>query len=964
MSTLGFYQDAPHKITTEGREITIKIQKTSPSTAIITWTLPKGAPGCSIADLAYNGIVIVVDETPIKLNQTPVELTYYTGDPTVDRNIHAGDKIGSGLVVGAFYDDKSTTYLEISGLQNNVPYYVAGFAVSNTGAYHREGVHSYSQNYQEQSTSSDKAGFQLVQLGVELNDVTGLISTNNYSFDITIDGTLHTITVAGSAGDTYNNLINALNEKFCLLSNPYQGTTPPNYGSLYVNRNTEQAFSWNGSSYVLQDAIISENVPTTPTTGSFWVNSQTGNISEWDGLNWLTKEFISFDSDPTTPLCKTYWNDGALTHQWDGNVWIPTFTFNQLADPAASQPVPCGSFWFNTTSGELFVWKSTQASCVIGDLTTGSWVQTTAFEWSDDPRDIPIGYYWFNPTNESLKILTAAGWVDVASHVEISDTAPQAQGVGSFWINVTDEELFQWNGTVWTDITGQFITWNKNPVNPESGDLWWDDIGLHVWDGLSTSWILISSFIESAVDPSAPLGVQIGNMWNNGTSIKEWDGMQWITPCLISYSINPKHLPDNAIWLDTNSGVWYKRLNGGWIQIDYISHSTPPTMVNPGQFWYNNTAEVLFVWNGMAWVPLMVSFEPITNTVGSLWYKTSEKTLYEWTGTEWSKKTCANVTLDEGGCLSFSSGTTGSGSSINLKDHTAPQGLFVSLTPAGRIQPPIQGTDSVQDTPSYNQLGVGTDGSSEERREMVENILLQLGYPTVNVELTKQQLEFCVDQGLQTLRRAGSSGYERVYFFINLKANQQHYILSDKTVGFHKIVEIMKIHRTTSAFLGTAEGQGVYGQVVLQHLYSMGNFDLVSYHIINEYIELMEKMFAADIMYSWKEKTRTLSIKQNLWRDERILVDAVIERTEQDILADRYLNNWIQLWATSEACMILAETRGKFSSLPGAGGGISLNSSDLRARADRGFEQCMKELEDFVANDVEAYGGGAAFIMG
>jgi hypothetical protein len=144
----------------------------------------------------------------------------------------------------------------------------------------------------------------------------------------------------------------------------------------------------------------------------------------------------------------------------------------------------------------------------------------------------------------------------------------------------------------------------------------------------------------------------------------------------------------------------------------------------------------------------------------------------------------------------------------------------------------------------------------------------------------------------------------------------------------------------------------------------MGTFDLVSYHIINEYVELMEKLFAANLMYKWDERKRRLSIQQNLWRKERILVDATIERTEQDIIADRLLNNWIQTWATAEARMILAEVRGKYQTLPGAGGGVALNASDLRMQANADFEKCWQELDDFIATDVEEYGLGSTIIMG
>lgn len=967
MTTFGFYQDAPFKIENEGREITIKLQKTSPTTAKITWTLPKGAPGCSIEDLEYNGIVIVVDNVPIKLQQTPENQTYYIGDPTVDRNLHAGDKIGTGLVVGAFYDDKKTTSLEISGLTPNTPYYVAGFAVNNVGQYHREGVHTYSQDYQEKGEDKDTAGCQLVEVGIQPTDLTNLNSSIVYNFKIEIDGKTHTINVNGSNAQTYQQLVDNLNYIFATLDNPFQGDFPPETGTVYVNQPKQEVYVWNGTTHVKQNAIVSTSIPTNPNVGDYWVDSDDNKLYQWNGLEWVEQYVLKFPKDPTTLSCGDLWFNGTNVHEWNGTVWIPVQTYVQANDPSQNPTLPCNSYWLQTSTNKLYRWKSVNSSCIEGEQTTGNWVQVNAFVWNDDPRNITGEIYWFNINTQKLLIRESNRWENINTNVVISTNDPTSTSyaVGTLWVNKNEETLFKWNNLSWVDITDKLIVWDKDPTIPQPGDLYFNDSlnQLFVWDTINQQWVQIVNFTESNSNPANIQTIIKGHFWYNNQDFYKWDGMQWVKVDVVNHNVNPQHILPNTVWFNTTTKQWNIRGISSWIPLQYITHHEQPTSISVGQYWYNPSSNQLFLWNGLTWIPTVFRTSPVSATVGSLWYNSNEKILYQWNGSSWEIKSVPHVIIDENGHLLFTSGTTGSTSSIAITDGLN-NGLFKSLTPVGRIQLPKKGTDGISPTPMYNQLGVGTDGSSEERREMIEAILVQLGYPTVQVELTKQQLEFCVDQGLQTLRRLSSSAYERVYFFLNLKAGQQHYKLTDKTVGFHKVVNVMAIYRMTSAFLGTAEGQGVYGQLVLQHLYQMGTFDLVSYHIINEYIELMEKMFAANIMFKWNEKKRLLSIHQNLWRDERVLVDAVIERTEQDILADRYLNNWIQQWATAEALMILAEIRGKFSSLPGAGGGISLNSSDLRARAERMFDQCKQEIDDFIANNVEEYGLGGTIIMG
>lgn len=97
---------------------------------------------------------------------------------------------------------------------------------------------------------------------------------------------------------------------------------------------------------------------------------------------------------------------------------------------------------------------------------------------------------------------------------------------------------------------------------------------------------------------------------------------------------------------------------------------------------------------------------------------------------------------------------------------------------------------------------------------------------------------------------------------------------------------------------------------------------------------------------------------------ERVLLDVMVERTEQDLLVDRYTRPWLIKFATAKAMMILAEVRGKYASLPGAGGGVSLNASDLRGQATEYFEQCTDDIDNFIVNSVEDVGLNSGIMLG
>jgi hypothetical protein len=145
----------------------------------------------------------------------------------------------------------------------------------------------------------------------------------------------------------------------------------------------------------------------------------------------------------------------------------------------------------------------------------------------------------------------------------------------------------------------------------------------------------------------------------------------------------------------------------------------------------------------------------------------------------------------------------------------------------------------------------------------------------------------------------------------------------------------------------------------------MGTFDLLSFHIMAEYTKLMEQLFAARITFTWNEQKRELFIHHRFPFTERLVcIEATVERTEQDIIIDRYARPWIRKYAIGVSRMMLAEQRGKYSQLPGAGGGITLNAMDLRQQGQKDIEECIADIESFIFDKPEEYGLGTTMLFG
>ena len=997
MSTFDIRQDAPGLLRVESLNVNIILTRTGPSTGRVSWNIPTPAAGCTADNQAYCGILVTLDTTPASISKAPTNGKIYASDPTADPNLFAGDKIDTAFVVGAFYEDRTTVFFDITGLKPNTPYFITGYPVDCQNRYFTSGVHTYSQNLTSSDATASTSGTQVVALGansnptstqfnisdtifvpqpppggVQLTDVTGLVCSAFYDLQCQIGvvplpatpvpvGTcvplpkIYTITVDGCKASTYQDLINALNEQFALLTNPPQGPLPPNANAFYWNATSQELFQWNGFEHIQIPVIVQATAPSIIVVGSYWYNPDTNVLQVWNGSAWVVVVVITFSTDPMVPVCdKTYWFNGTLGYLWNGTTWCSHTTYISTTDPSLQLPAPCGSFWFDTDDFFLYRW----------DDTTGIWMVTTAIQFDEDPNALSTGTYWFDETNLVLNTWNVPnpGW-NAEANVAIQETEPTTPAPGKFWYNPSTRELQQWNGSAW--IVLDVLVFPTDPTIRGSCDLWWDttlDV-LKVWDSVNSEWDTVTTFFQQDIDPTLPPALVDGDLWYNPdtNTLSVWQNICFKKVEFISWPTDPTlTIPDGTVWF--NGTTWSVKTLGVWVAISPVVTTQDPSMLAVGSFWFNTSNNSLQMWNGALWVNVTYSTTPFTPATGAPWYDTSTNTLMVWNGLTWVPGVpLATVQLDCNGNLLFTDLSTGSLSFVAVKDITLLQSLLVPF----RIFNPLPGTDGVSSQSSYNELGIGTDGSNDERFKLMNEIRFELGYPTIDVELTQDQLDFCVSRAIEELRGKSGICYRHGFFFMRIQAETQRYLMTNKVSGMNKIVNIQGVYRLTSAFLSSAHGAGVYGQIVLQQLYNMGTFDLLSYHIIADYVKLMEILFAARVAYTWDEHSRELWLHHRFPFSERmVLIECSTERVEQEIIVDRWCRSWIRRYAAATGREILAEIRGKFSTLPGAGGGVTLNAADLRTAATEMKIKLYQEVFDYEADKPEDYGMGAQFTFG
>lgn len=974
MSTFDQFNDTPYQIKNEGEQISVKLTRMDATTGQITWNIPKNTNGKCGQDPAYNGILITIDQTPVDSSKYPSDSTRYLADPSADPNTHMGDKIGTALVVGFFADDKTTTSTVVTDLDPTKTYFVSAHALSNIFTYHTYGVHSYSVPYGDAGTKDTPATQAIIvgaaNQGVELYHPTGFMVGETYTLDMILDNDRkHTFTFDGGDIVTYQDLINEWNRQAMLIDNPLQSPMIPNMGMYYYDASTQQLAQWDGTKHVPVSVFVHPEQPNIISLGDTWFNPNTNVLYEATSvtpITWTPRLFIKFDRDPTSVQCGDLWNKDGVMYQWTGSAWVEVPFIDQIDDPSLALSLGCSTYWFNDEEGELLEFDE---QCNV-------WKPTLALLSETDPTDPEDEQLWFNDVNNALYQYNSTEEKYEEIDVSISEAEPVGADEGQFWYKPSTMELFRMYDD---DFILQVVAvWHHDPSKPQQGMLWWNstDDTLHQWDDALQQWKPVTSFYPNSQDPSLPPELPIGFVWtHNSIDYVHWDGSEWVPVNVIETSVEPSLIADGTYWYDVDTGIFRIRETNVWVDINPLVLSTDPTSPAVGSFWFNTTDNMLYQFNGTAYVLIPFSVVPLTPAKGFQYFDTNLGKLRRWNGYGWvdgepiftvslseckrylwleTSKTGSDARVQVGYVESASTGYIES----SFPTNTGPiPNFFTTMDPPATPQQPRRGGDGLQSTPSYAQMDVGTDGSEDERRELIDSIRHQLGYPQVEVELTRQQMSYAIDSALESLRKRSGMAYKRGFMFLDVEPRRQHYLLTDKRIGYNRIVEITELHRVTSAFLAHPEGRGLYGQMALQQLYSMGSFDLISYHLVSQYIDTMERMFASKLNFMWDEDERKLSIFKEFYKKERVLMEVAVERTEQAMIKDRYLKSWIEKYAMVMCRLMLSEIRGKFSSLPGAGGGVTLNAGELSARADAELMELYQQIDDYIVNNPEEYGG-------
>ena len=252
-----------------------------------------------------------------------------------------------------------------------------------------------------------------------------------------------------------------------------------------------------------------------------------------------------------------------------------------------------------------------------------------------------------------------------------------------------------------------------------------------------------------------------------------------------------------------------------------------------------------------------------------------------------------------------------------------------------------------------------SDNPQAVKQQVFDYCRTMLGDGMIDVELDPIHYETALDKALVRFRQRSPNAVEESYMFLELKKDQNDYILP------REVINVQSVFRRT---LGSRTGGGTgtnfepfnlaYTNTYLLNSTMMGG--IATYYMFASYQEMIGKIFGSFIEFQWIPTSRTLRILQRPFSEgETLLLRCQNFRPDYTIIEDIYAKQWIRDYSLANCKLMLGEARSKFASIAGPQGGSALNGSDLKSAGKEELAALDKELETLISG-----GTGYTFIIG
>ena len=229
------------------------------------------------------------------------------------------------------------------------------------------------------------------------------------------------------------------------------------------------------------------------------------------------------------------------------------------------------------------------------------------------------------------------------------------------------------------------------------------------------------------------------------------------------------------------------------------------------------------------------------------------------------------------------------------------------------------------------------------RQELITDIRNILGDGMVDVELDPKHYEQGIDLAVDKYRQKSSNSTEEAYIYLELQPDVQEYTLASE------VIEVKEIFRRSVAGSSNSVDLDPF-ELAYTNLYFLqgGRIGgLLTWDAFAQYQETVRRLFGGYLNFKYVTEKHKLILMRRPRTKENVLLQVFMEKPAETLISQRYSRPWIRDYALAQCKMMLGQAYSKYSTLPGAQGGVSLNGADLKNEAIAAIEKLERDIETY-----------------
>ena len=247
-----------------------------------------------------------------------------------------------------------------------------------------------------------------------------------------------------------------------------------------------------------------------------------------------------------------------------------------------------------------------------------------------------------------------------------------------------------------------------------------------------------------------------------------------------------------------------------------------------------------------------------------------------------------------------------------------------------------------------NILNTPTSLTLNELKDMMfQNIRYRLGEGIIDLEIDPQHFEAAYNYTMKVYRQRAQNATAESYTLMTVIKNVDTYTLPQEFINVRSL-----FRRTVGLDTGPGSSafdpfsSAILNTYLLNYNHTGG---MATYDFYAGYVELAARMFGGYVNYTFDPVTKVLRVVRDFkGTGERILIWADVQRPEAVLLQDPGAGVWIADFIMANLKGIIGEAREKFGSVPGPGGGTTLNGAAMKAESKEMIQSLLDQLKAYV----------------